>query len=149
LRNGIIIDSVILPDKNLWYCRFDGAEHIDKDKYKYFVITYNEFPGCGTTSFLDEESPVAIGELADYEFLVYPNPTSGKVNIRFNRPVQSGGVYVDVYNINGDFLLHDELARVQQGSVHTLNEIQELDPGLYFVHIRFENKSYVVKVMVK
>jgi len=71
--------------------------------------------------------------------VVYPNPTSGILNIKLQEPA-----IVSVANIRGAEVERYNLLR---DGLHTL-DIHTLNPGTYFVKLKTNNKIKVVKLLV-
>jgi len=72
-------NEVIIPGANLRYCQYPGA--IDTIANLYFVRT--TLNGCSSTSYYELRSkPFGDDELSlNNEFVLYPNPSSGRANL--------------------------------------------------------------------
>lgn len=87
--------------------------------------------GCNLTTNLNEKEQ----KIENFEF--YPNPTSGKVNLTFEKPLQS----IEVYNLQGQ--------KVQE--INPKNRSWELpqQSGLYLIRIQDEEGRIHTEKVIK
>jgi hypothetical protein len=84
---------------------------------------------------------------ANSELAVYPNPTSGTVNVAFDL-VKSSTVTVEIFSLTGEkvaTLNNSELAAGAQVVSSNVN----LTSGVYFVKVSSNDSSATVKLAVK
>ena len=84
---------------------------------------------------------------ANCELAVYPNPTSGTVNVAFDL-VKSSTVTVEIFSLTGEkvaTLNNSELAAGAQVVSSNVN----LTSGVYFVKVSSNDSSATVKLAVK
>ncbi|MCX6146233.1 MAG: T9SS type A sorting domain-containing protein [Candidatus Kapabacteria bacterium] len=112
---------------------------------KLYAASYGR--GIWETSISEVPSSIAE-ENSDYNFEVYPNPSSGKFEINFK----------SIYNLNSELelMLLDVMGKkVWGGKIETLNnEIHKslnlnLESGVYFLKINSSGIDYTKKIFVK
>ena len=73
---------------------------------------------------------------------VFPNPTSGMLNIDLG--ARAGSVKMDIYNIMGQGLLHEEIT----GKTHDETDISYLPEGSYMVVLRQNGNTSTFKIQL-
>jgi hypothetical protein len=108
----------------------------------YYAVANNN--GCySPPSNILNISLLTIGDYNLSQVKIFPNPTSGLLTLDWG--MQSVNVKLDVYNLNGQGLLHEEV-RNQSRKVVNLSNFAN---GTYFVVIRDENgKAGTIKISV-
>lgn len=82
---------------------------------------------------------VGIDNLAEKGIYIYPNPTTGKINIRFN--TEEKDIRLDIINLQGQIIYQEELRDCNQSEcVKTIN-LSGYTKGIYIV--RFSNKNFI------
>ncbi len=142
---GHLSADSIISDKNEWYCRL--PHDFNPIKYKYFVITGYDTLGCGSKSFYNP--PVDIEDIATNEILIYPNPTDGAINIKFNNQGLDQSAILEMYNISGRLLYQKMLHDIGANNTFSINETSYLKPGIYFIRIRSKGIFYNSKIVVQ
>jgi ligand-binding sensor domain-containing protein len=79
----------------------------------------------------------------DKEILVYPNPSSGFLNIKFD--ILTKNKLIEIHNIEGNLLLLKRLNSVD--GLFRL-DIRSLNSGFYILDIIFDNKKITKKIIV-
>jgi hypothetical protein len=74
-------------------------------------------------------------KFGEYYIKVYPNPTSGKLNILTDEASR-----VSIYNVNAQLILND---KTLSGKENYSLDISHLNNGLYLVHIQQLNSGVV------
>jgi len=77
--------------------------------------------------------PIPARENLDNYLVVYPNPTSDKININKN-------VDINVYNYIGSMI-------ISKKNINILN-VSKLSPGIYMLQINYKNKT-ITKQLIK
>ena len=78
---------------------------------------------------------------------VYPNPAAGKkVYVRFEEDAAFADIYL--YNIIGKIILQQKVQPVSKENKIVLN-LPELNPGPYFIRLRFNNIEKLVKLIIE
>ncbi len=145
ITDGQLGDEYIIPEKNDWYCRLPHEyKPID---YKYFVITHYEGLECGSRSF--HNPPVSIDEIISNDIYIFPNPTDGAVNIKFNLISLYPSATLEMFSISGMMVYQQKLSDIQTNSTITINETRYLKPGIYFIRIRSKDIFYNSKIVVQ
>ncbi|MFN0037446.1 MAG: T9SS type A sorting domain-containing protein, partial [Saprospiraceae bacterium] len=124
-------------------------DSIYADKYKVRVTDFN---GCTFVS-----SPIEVLNIIDsmigtsevslaYQIQVFPNPTTGKVYLRFNLPEQEDA-QIEAYDMLGRLLVQ-ERKRVAPSDVFEI-DLSERASGIYLLKIRVDREVLTRKVSVK
>ena len=97
--------------------------------------------------YLDETGNLiaSVNDLPlDAAIAMYPNPTSGELNISFNN-IAAGNYNVSVYNTIGSLVLNQNM-NVNGAVIRTIN-LNDLPNGIYMVQVSNENGSTTKKVI--
>lgn len=100
-----------------------------------------------TGVYLDETGNLiaSVNDLPlDAAIAMYPNPTSGELNISFNN-IAAGNYNVSVYNTIGSLVLNQNM-NVNGAVIRTIN-LNDLPNGIYMVQVSNENGSTTKKVI--
>lgn len=83
------------------------------------------------------------------ETKLFPNPTSGELNISINA-VKAGSVDVEIYSVNGLIVKTIKSMNLQEGSNTAIENISSLQNGIYFVKFyNSANNEIIVRKLVK
>ena len=74
-------------------------------------------------------------------YRVYPNPTNGELMLEF---YNSEIISLNVRDVTGKELLNIDL---ELGQEKTILDLQQLNSGLYFLHLLGQDKNYIVPVV--
>ncbi|HHN47690.1 MAG TPA: T9SS type A sorting domain-containing protein [Bacteroidales bacterium] len=88
------------------------------------------------------ENPGNLIETSQLRFSLYPNPTSGKLTLKFLQSYDSP-ITVVVYNLLGKKMFRQEIS----GSARKTFDLATFQPGLYLVRITIENRTSVHKII--
>ncbi len=103
---------------------------------------------CGSVSEQDEVGTTAIGiseELANKLVKVYPNPSSGMVNVQLEA---SENVNLEVTDINGKVVFAKELGTVNATSTEQI-DLSDLSKGVYMVRVALNDATVIKKLTVE
>jgi choice-of-anchor B domain-containing protein len=107
--------------------------------YSWRVTAIN---GCGSSASSSAEDfqwiPAGVNEIAEREFIVYPNPAENEV---FIQNFQSGKSLVSIYNSTGQLVL---TSTFNQPGVHTLS-VADLSSGIYTIQVGRITKRLSIK----
>ncbi len=126
----------------------EGHE-FNPEKNYYFVETYYDSLGDGCFSRSFYNAPVNVNELAEGSISVYPNPTDGLLNIRFGQVLKSQTGTLQLYNLSGQLIHHEELNILQNNSVITIRDIQYQNAGIYILRIQTDDYFFNTKIVVR
>lgn len=114
--------------------------------HTYYAVAQNyvETGGSGnasvygslTAKFYNDPS-TGIEEIAATEFSLYPNPTSGEINIRLNQP--AGSLEIKLADINGRIIKNEKMDFTNS---YALN-VADLAAGMYFLTVNGTVKRIV------
>ncbi len=97
---------------------------------------------CGSSAASVSEDfqwlPASVNEIAEREFIVYPNPAENEV---FIQNFQSGKSNVTIYNSTGQVVY---ATNFNQPGVHTL-EVEKLSTGIYTIQVGRLTKRLLIK----
>jgi len=103
---------------------------------QYFFVRTTPYVGI-------EESLVILSKMT-----IYPNPTNNTVNITFESP-GTKELIVELFSIDGAKKQTIFKGTSCSGTNTITANIDDLNPGLYFVRITFEGKAYTNKLIIK
>ena len=117
---------------------FDFA-FVEGKTYSWRVTAINL---CGYSSASASEDfqwiPASVNEIAEREFVVYPNPAENEV---FIQNFQSGKSNVTIYNSTGQVVY---ATNFNQPGVHTL-DVESLSTGIYTIQVGRLTKRLLIK----
>jgi hypothetical protein len=112
--------------------------HVQGD---YFATIIGPLCGTGMSNVLTV-SPLVVGNYNMSGVNIFPNPTTGQLNITWSAPATTR---ITIYNASGQALMH-EMATV---ATEKVMDLSRLPSGVYFVMLQDENgKSGAVRVTV-
>ncbi len=107
--------------------------------YSWRVTAFN---GCGASAASVSEDfqwiPASVNEIAEREFIVFPNPAENEVYIQ---NFQQGKSLVAIYNSTGQLVMTDTF---NQAGVHTI-DVNELPSGIYTIQVGRVLKRLLIK----
>ena len=86
-------------------------------------------------------------EQSTVPFSLFPNPTDGKIHLRFEAEEQ-GKAFVEVFNLLGEKMITKNVQPLSHGEVVSL-DLSRLAPGLYIVKLSTKNGIFSKKVVLK
>ena len=117
---------------------FDFA-FVEGKTYSWRVTAINL---CGYSSASASEDfqwiPASVNEIAEREFVVYPNPAENEV---FIQNFQSGKSNVNIFNSTGQLVYSTSF---NQSGVHTL-DVKSLSTGIYTIQVGRLTKRLLIK----
>ncbi|RRO21874.1 S8 family serine peptidase [Flavobacteriaceae bacterium 14752] len=127
------------------------SSFVGEDPNGDWVLTVQDmFPGDGGSidSFGVEicyEQTLSVKDVLLSDFKVYPNPTTGRVELSFNQNIDQE-FKVNVIDLNGKILKTFDI----KSSSNQFNfNLSDLSSGIYFVSIKSANKTAVKKLILK
>ncbi len=79
------------------------------------------------------------------EFLVYPNPTSGNLNLQLNS-LEKEELNLVIMSLNGSIIYRDAITSNKNGITKKI-DVSRFAKGIYLVHLFNESKNLVKKVL--
>lgn len=141
----LVTEGAVCMWAGLSWKSYDVSKGLVGPAVRRMAIDSNDDVWVTTSSGVSKISnvPIAIdNELAENEFMVYPNPASDILNVRFSVPVRSQTETLEVYNMTSQLVY----SAIVQQSVSTFQiPVADLDRGMYFV----KAGTQVVKVVVQ
>ena len=95
-----------------------------------------------TTTGTDISSLFANNDI--FNFLIYPNPSSGDTYIVFNKPIEKGQ-YLEIYNHTGILI---EKVRLEKGTKIKSLKTSPYRSGIYLIKISLNNISKTKKLLI-
>jgi len=116
--------------------------------YTYYVTTANEFGCLNSDTIVITIEPFSgiNNSLADH-VLVYPNPSTGKINILFVRGKPDKAI-IEILNIVGEAIALQEIPKVNYGNLYEI-DLSNKSKGVYFIQIYHQNQIVVKKVIIQ
>ena len=91
----------------------------------------------------------AVDFVADSPVLIFPNPTSGPIQIKNVSPLNLP-VLFDVYNVGGQLVKQINAAQSQVDIGGNLSyDLSDLSNGIYFIHFAEGDVTKIVKLIVQ
>ena len=85
---------------------------------------------------------VSRDEYLDAEFVVFPNPTSGTVNIQLAS--RHNEIHISVINLTGKIMLN----RYFRNQSEVQFDLSSFERGIYMIHIKTEKDTYVTRLIL-
>ena len=154
--NGTNFGGTVVPDGtyNIYIEMGWGRDHVAAHAVKSFTFTKGTTPEhltpVGTTNFTNvviDWTPMAtlVGTTESFDNVnVFPNPTTGMVNLNFNRELK--GVSIMVTNLSGKTFFSESDVKIPVGT--KLLDLSACKNGLYFILIESENIKYNYKILI-
>jgi hypothetical protein len=101
----------------------------------YFDFNPPIITNTATTTIIQR---LSVEEFEANKVSIYPNPTNGRLNIKTKNNIKT----ILVYDLNGRLLINKELN--ENNSNHEL-DVSDLSSGFYFLEIKTDTASQVVK----
>ncbi len=105
--------------------------------------------GWSVDNLYIQQQPTATEPKIDPNiFNVFPNPTTGKLNLDYSLPTESD-VALNVWDISGRNVMVMELDNQSQGSHQLELDLESLSNGLYLVRIKTNAGDKSIKILIK
>ena len=131
-------------DLSFWYTSMYTLEQPDYGNWATRIAKFKLDELVGTREF---QVPV-------FRFQVYPNPTRGISDVRYQMPCPpSGGsgtrnVLIEIFDLQGR-MVKTILREKQEARIYDIKiDVSDLRAGIYFVHLEVESKSYLEKLVL-
>ena len=94
-------------------------------------------------------STTYVDDVAEYEssFALYPNPARNFINFSFKLQKESD-VLINVYDLNGKVVKSILCENVDKANFNSRININELNQGLYQVHVSYGESTITRKIQV-
>lgn len=90
---------------------------------------------------------VGVDDFAFENFAVYPNPSQGVFNLKFN-PESSDAINVSLYDIRGRLINQNVFNNVTEATFQSTLDYSSIESGVYFLVVKNAGKS-VTKKLIK
>lgn len=111
------------------------------------IMTYQLTGGCYATKSIAVTHPVSVQDLAGINnAYVYPNPTSGSLNIQWGE-LATGSATVVVTDVTGR-KVYSSSVEINTASATQL-DLKNIQAGIYFISIKSEHANYSGKVVIE
>lgn len=121
-------------------------ECIDSNPFlgmSYYRLKQMDIDGSFTYSMI---RTVDFNSNLKNQLVIYPNPTSEIINLKFNNQAISNSV-LSLYNVSGQLVLQKDIIFINRNTINSIN-LNSLPQGTYFLRITSnQNDSEVFKVM--
>lgn len=126
-----------------WYSSARTFAHIVNEYGMYRVLSYNQCGTAADTVFVINSKTVDLQDLAlKLNVQVYPNPSSGLINLYYNTNCQS----ISVLNTNGQKI---KVIPLDNQNNIKMVDLTDLQSGLYYVVFDYIEKNVVKKIVLK
>ena len=103
-----------------------------------FISAYAEPPNGKTYMYYTDPIPVLIDEINEAQITVYPNPSSGEINIHTNDNMINPEIMIS--DINGKTIIKTNNCKI---------DLSGMKPGVYFILIKDKKSIFRQKLIVK
>jgi len=114
--------------------------YTDGNEYKIHIIAYLSNTGYQSNNVRTNFSYTGFKKVEIEKLKVYPNPTSGNINIEIPEEI-NGNVTVDIYSLTGAKLNSQKISK-DNGKL----DISNLNNGIYLLRMEHNGKIYSQKV---
>lgn len=154
--NGTNLNGTVVPDGDykLWIEMGWGSNKTTDHAVTSFAFTKGPNPDTktytGTTNYSNVQLkwvPLAtlVGSTEDFNDVnVFPNPTTGKVNIDFKRELAKASIKVT--DAAGKTLVAERDIKIGIGA--KVIDLSAYQTGMYFINIESGDLNYIYKVMI-
>ncbi len=120
---------------------FDDTEDLSGLSTGTYIVWVEDANGCSDSLSVFVGSQVGIEDEYQNRFKIYPNPTSGVIQIETSL---NSTYHVKLYSMQGKLVLDKAQAKNNQAI-----ELQHLPKGVYMLNLVFENRIYSSKVILE
>ncbi|MFY8020944.1 MAG: T9SS type A sorting domain-containing protein [Bacteroidia bacterium] len=116
------------------------------------MVGYSDTPTVGTIFMIDDLAFIhttAIKESQlENDFVVYPNPSSGEVNISFQRPI-TNDLHINLQDISGRTIqsFSDNEYSINENEIAL--RINGFEPGIYLLEMKSNNKVVSKRIILQ
>ncbi len=137
------LEDIISEDdlNTLFYVPLDGGSGSPYDQFQFRVWDGFQVSELSYTMFVNVTGSVGINDLSSATIELFPNPTSGKINLVFNDEFVLQDLRALVTNENGKIVAHQNI-----NSLNTQLSLEHLSSGTYFLLLYNQKHSIVHKL---
>jgi Zn-dependent metalloprotease len=116
--------------------------------YSYHVVV-NDEAGCSNsdTIIIAVESASGLNDLISDNILIYPNPSTGKVNIQIEE-YGSNNLLIEVINIVGKSIILKKISKVNNRNTYEI-DLSLHSKGIYFIKVYYNDQMMVKKIIIQ
>ena len=140
-EEDVTIEAIANEDYDFSYWALEEGEIISYDSKHTFSMPESDLKIIAHFDFIS-----SVSETQAKSPKVFPNPAQNEVFINFFNESSSETV-ISLVDINGQVLIQE--TKPQAGLLSARFSLQGIKPGLYFVKINTEKKSFVKKIIVQ
>lgn len=136
----------ITPSGASTYSYSGGVSVVSPTITSTYTVTGTNTVACSATavSTVSVNACVGVIELENNNKVsIYPNPTSGIVNVNFDNLI-SDEMNIQITNSIGQLLFNEKVK-----TIHSAYNLQKLPAGMYFVNIVKNNKVVAIQKIIK
>jgi len=107
-----------------------------------YQVVYIDANGCRDSLSVVVSDSTSVGifkDLQNYQFAIFPNPSSGKFYVHFNEVDE-----IKIYTINGKLILSKDVSDKEKTVIDTI-----LSQGVYLIHFIRSNTLIIQKVIIR
>ena len=145
LNNGILQSNAV--DGNQWYKNNTIVSNalnptlVPDSKGDYHVVV-TLYDCVSLLSNVVSFNPTGVKDISTDNIKVYPNPTSGLIEISLNDPLESD-YKIEVFDLNHIILTIEK----QKNEKTTQIDLSNYPSGIYFIKISSKNKFYHFRIV--
>lgn len=107
-----------------------------------YTVTMMDGTGCSVTDSATVGSQLGIDEISDFDFTIYPNPSTGTFKLTLSKKLTGDNLNVEITNMLGEIVLQKKMT---SNSIEV--DMSDAVPGTYLVRIS-SDKNIIVKSII-
>ncbi len=136
----------ISPSGASTYSYTGGSSVVSPSVTSSYTVTGTNTLGCSATTVCSVTVNACVGIIElenNNKVSIYPNPTSGIININFDN-LNFGEMNIQISNLIGQLLFNEKVK-----TIHSSYNLHEFSKGMYFVNIVKNNKIIATQKIIK
>lgn len=136
----------ITPSGASTYSYSSGSSIVSPSVTTNYTVTGTNTVGCSSSAVSSVTVNACVGVIElenNNKVSIYPNPTSGIINVNFDNLINDE-MNIQITNSIGQLLFNEKVK-----TIHSTYNLQKLPAGLYFVNIVKNNKVVAIQKIIK
>lgn len=146
---NILLDAGIGFESYNWNNGFATTQTLIANIAGTYTVIGTDVNGCNDTDEIiisyEACSPNSVPGTNPFEVLIYPNPSSGLLNINMGDKYKGEDLTIHITNLQGQIVFTKEISKTSEISL----ELSHLPKAMYYLSIRNRTTSLSVKVILK